>query len=229
MRKSLGVGGAVLAVGLMASACSSSSGNGVASKSASEILSTTLAALKSASSVRVSGQVTNKGSSNTIDAVLYSSGDISGTVGTAGSEVKIVKIGETDYLQAGAAYWEKNGLPAADAAKLDNKWVSISDSTAKLGSDFSLGSLAGSLGKDAGTITKGSTSTVNGQGAIAITSTKGGTLYVATSGTAYPIKATSTGGANGVGSFSFSDWNQGGKAPTAPAGAEPLSSLIPGA
>jgi hypothetical protein len=58
-----------------------------------------------------------------------------------------------------------------------------------------------------GGVAKRGTATVNGQRAVALTDpSKGGTLFVATTGRPYPLEVTKQ-GANG-GSISFDRWDQ---------------------
>ena len=57
-----------------------------------------------------------------------------------------------------------------------------------------------------GTLTKGSTATIDGQPAIGITdSSTGGVLYVATTGPAYPLQLKL---GKGKGQVDFTDWDQ---------------------
>ena len=64
--------------------------------------------------------------------------------------------------------------------------------------------------------------TINGQKAVAINdTTKGGTLYVSTTGTPYPIQISKTGSEAGI--VKFENWNsprrspRAGRSPVAPA------------
>jgi len=234
MRGSWGVGGVLVVAGLMAAGCGGGGGggggasNGVANESAQQILNSALTALKSASSVKIDGSSTQNGTATTLDAVLYSNGDIDGSIDLGGQTVQIVKVGGTDYLMASADFWTTEGLPAATASKLAANWVSVPDSEAKVGSQFSITSFASTLDTNLGTLAVGSTSTIDGEPAISITSTTQGTLWVATTGAAYPLEATGNGTSSQFGSITLGDWNQGGTAPSAPAGAQPVSALVGG-
>jgi hypothetical protein len=220
--------GAVAAAGLVAAGCGSSGGgssNGVANDSASGIVTAALNALKSASSVSISGTQTKSGQTTDLNGVFFSSGDIDTTVTQNGISFQLIKVGGTDYFKAPSSYWQSQGnIPAGDLPKLNNVWVSIPDSSAGVGSSLSLSAIASSLDKNLGTLTKGGTSTVNGQAVIAVTSSSQGTLYVATTGTPYPVQAVGKPGSANGGTLNFGSWNEG-QAPTAPAGAETLAQL----
>lgn len=56
-----------------------------------------------------------------------------------------------------------------------------------------------------GELTKGTTKTIDGIEAIGLDSSKGGTLFIATTGSAYPLELSKP-GADG-GTVSFTDWN----------------------
>lgn len=218
---------AALVVGGCGSSSPSSSGpssNGVANESAGQILSSTLSALSSATSVTISGTETKSGKTLQISGVFFSNGDANATLTFSAEPVQLVKIGSTDYLKASSAFWASNGIPTTDLSKLANVWVSISDSLAHVGSALSLQGIASSLTKDVGTLTKGSTSTIDGQAVIAINSSTQGTLYVATTGPAYPVEAVGKSGSSGIGSLKFTMWNQG-TTPTPPAGSKTLAQL----
>jgi hypothetical protein len=215
------------AAGLLAAGCGSSGSsgsNGISNDSASAIVSAAFSALKSASSVTISGSQTKSGKTTDLNGVFFSSDDINTTLTENGISFQLIKVGGTDYLKAPSAYWQSQGLPSADLAKVNNVWVSVADSVAGVGSELSLSALAASLDKNLGTLTKGGTSTVDGQSVIAVNSSNQGTLYVATTGTAYPVEATGKPGSANGGTLTFSNWNQG-QAPTAPAGAETLAQL----
>jgi hypothetical protein len=215
----------LLAAGCGSSGSSGSSGsNGIANDSASAIVTAAFNALKSASSVTISGSQTKSGKTTDLNGVFFSSDDIDTTLTENGISFQLIKVGGTDYLKAPSAYWQSQGLPSADLSKVNNVWVSVADSVAGVGSELSLSALAASLDKNLGTLTKGGTSTVAGQSVIAVNSSNQGTLYVATTGTAYPVEATGKPGSANGGTLNFSNWNQG-QAPTAPAGAETLAQL----
>jgi hypothetical protein len=208
-------------------ACGGGGSNGVANESPSQILQATLSALRSAHSVHIKGTVGTGSGQITIDADSFSNGDVNGTVGQGGVSAQVIKIGGTDYLKGPASFWQTaGGTTAGVAALLSGRWISTPDGSAApgIGNTFTMSALAASLSQDNGTITKGSTGTVNGQPAISITSSNGGTLWIATTGTPYILEATGGGSGSNSGELTFTNWDQG-TLPTPPAGAVPASSI----
>ncbi len=219
------VGASVLMAAVLLAACGGgSSGNGVAAKSPSQIASTALSAMKAAKSVHLQGSVTQSGKTVSIDASTFSDGDIDGSFVESGSTIELIKLGPTDYLKTTAAFYEANGAPSAVAALVGGRWIEAPDSSLGFGSKFGLAAFSNSLSSNEGSVTAGTTSTVDGQGVVSVHSSTGGTLYVATDGTPYPVEIVGSGGASGTGTITFSQWNQAA-APIAPKGARTIASF----
>jgi hypothetical protein len=215
----------LVGLALSAAACSSGGSNAgsgdVASQTPDQIISAAKGALSSASSVRLTGHVDQGSSTGTFDLTTFRNGNFAGHIAINGYTVRLVRIGDTDYLNAPAAFYESQGTPAAAAQSLGGKWVDGTDSQVGFGNDFTLQSLSSEITKPTPPVTKGATGTVNGQSAVPLHSPKG-TLWVAASGTPYPVELVKTGSTGGV--VQFSAWNQGSP-PTAPSGAVSLNSL----
>ena len=201
---------AALAGGLLAGCggSSSSSGNGVEAKSASAVVSTALAAAERAKSVHVTGAVTSKGTPVKLDLALSTAKGAVGTISEGGLSLQLIRIGTRAYIKGGASLYERYG--GAEAAKLlEGKWLEASAASGELAALSDLTDpktlLAETL-KSHGSLTKGASTTIDGQKAIAVTDTKKhGTLYVATSGKPYPIEIVKTG--SEAGKFTFGQWN----------------------
>jgi hypothetical protein len=215
------LGLAALALGL--TACGSSNGNGVAGQSPDQAVQTALTAFRSAKSVTVSGDVGTGSTATTIDGVIFDNGDFTGTLGENGTSSKLIKIGDDDYLEGAEDFWQGSGISATTAAELANKWIEIPDSQMGLGNELSIPALASKFNSH-GTLSAGTTGTVEGQAAISIVSSKGGELWIATNGPAYPLELQGFGSGQNQGTIYFSDYNAS-TVPTAPAGAVPASSL----
>ncbi|HTA96093.1 MAG TPA: hypothetical protein VK730_00445 [Solirubrobacteraceae bacterium] len=215
----------VLALGALAGCGSSSSSNNIASKSATEILTESKAAADSASSVHVSGSIKTGATPVTIDLSLAAGKGARGEISENGASFKLILVGGTAYISGSPAFYRSLGGAAA-AQLLDGKWLKASATSGEFASFNSLGNMRQLIDTTLaahGTLTKGATSTVNGQQVIAVTDTnKTGTLYVATSGKPYPVAITKGGSENGR--IVFSDWNQPVTI-TAPANAVDLSEL----
>lgn len=221
MRRIVGFGLVCLAA-LAAASCSSSSSNGIASESVSQIQTSVEKALSSATSVQIDGNTDQDGKQVTFQVTTFSSGDFSGKLDQSGNSVMIEKIGSTDYLNGSSGYYVASGASSSVASLLGGIWVYAPDSQFNFGNSFTISSLVSSIKNPEGTLSKGTASTINGQAAFSVTSSKGGVLWVATTGNAYPIELVNSG--SGGGTITFSKWNQG-TPPSAPAGAKALSSF----
>jgi len=175
----------------------SSNDNGVSSKSADQILTTAINAAKAAKSVHVSGSVKDSGQSIGIDLSIAQGKGAIGTISEGDASFRLIEAGGSFYIQPNKAFLLKFAHSAAAEKLFQGKWLkgSPSDSSfASFGELTSIKSLMGSLTQDHGTLSKGSSSTVGGQKAIALNSSKGGVMYVATTGKPYPLQVSKTSG-----------------------------------
>jgi len=211
---------ALLAIGFAAVGCGGSSSNGVASKPPTQILQTALDAMKAAKSVHMAGTVVQSGKTIKVDMTLYSDGDVNGSFSENGPTVSLIKIGSNDYLRTTSDFYQSEGVSAQIAGLMANKWIEIPDSSIGLATSFSITGLANSITKNHVTVTKGKTATVDGQPVVSVVASNSGVLYVATTGTAYPVEITK----GSTGTITFSQWDQG-KTPAAPAGARTPASF----
>jgi hypothetical protein len=215
----------VLVLPALAGCGSSSSGNGIASKSAEEIVGEAKTAADSASSVHVSGSVNSGGSPVTLDLNLAAGKGATGQVSQNGSTFKIIIDGSTAYISGSDAFYRRLGGSAA-AQLLAGKWLKVSTSTPEFASFSSLTNMRKLLDTvlvGHGTLQKGSTTTVGGQQAIEVKdTTRGGSLYVATNGKPYPLKISKSG--SEAGAIMFDKWDEPVTI-TAPSNAVNLSEL----
>jgi hypothetical protein len=214
---------AVLAVGGLA-ACGGSSGNGVASKSADQIVTTSGSAISHAKTVHVSGSISASGVPLTLDLTLVNGTGGRGQISEGGLSFRLVDVGQTVYIQGSQAFWQHFGGAAA-ARVINGRWLKAPDTGqfASLATLTDLQKLTGALLLTHGSLAKGGTSTVNGRQVVSVTDkSKGGTLYVATTGPAYPVELKRTSG--GGGQIVFDHFNEPVTL-TPPAGAISLSSL----
>jgi hypothetical protein len=187
----------VLATGALAACGSSgSSGNGVASKSPSAILSSATDAIQGAKSVHVSGALESGNLSIKLDLDILSGQGARGSMSENGLSFQLIASGKYVYINGSPSFWTRFGGTAA-AQLLQGKWLKApanSSNFSSLSSLTDLHQLAQALLTGHGTLSKGSTSTVDGQRVIAITDTsKSSRLYVATTGKPYPIQIAKTG------------------------------------
>jgi len=186
-----------------------SSGNGIASKSATEILAASKAAADSASSVHVTGTLSSAGSPITIDIALAAGTGGRGQLSENGLAFELIVVKDTVYIKGSPAFYSHFGGGAA-AQLLDGKWLKAPASSGQLATLASLTNLSKILGQtlvSAGTLVKGASTTVNGQQVIELTDTaRNGSLYVATTGQPYPVQIVKR--SFETGKVTFSAWNQ---------------------
>jgi hypothetical protein len=171
--------------------------NGVAALTAPQILAEAGKALAAASSVHVAAR-SSKGV--LLDAHLgRGMGTQRMTIGKVGMEV--VSIGRRGYIRGNAAYWRSLELPAKLIAKVANRWIRVPLGKAEA-DDLDVTAMAKSFtDKDAKKATKGAETTVGGVPVIAVAEADG-VIYVATTGTPYPVSASSSGL-----TLTFGEWN----------------------
>lgn len=214
------VTGAVAACG----SSSSSSGNGIASKSPEQIVNAAVQAIDSVKSVHLSGNVQSNGQPLTIDLDILAGQGEHGTLSTNGLSFEVLDTGQTVYIKGSPGFWQHFGGKAA-AQLLNGKWLKApaTGQFASFTAFTDIRSLFGKLLSSHGQLTKDGTSTVNGQKAVAITDkSHGGTLYVAATGKAYPLKVQNK--TAGAGNLTFDRYNES-VALTPPANAIDITKL----
>ena len=196
---------------------SSSSGNGHGgsagsgtSPSAASLESDAITALKTAQSVKLSGNVTTSGKTFKVDLGLFRSGSVSGSLsgpysGNTDVSFDLIVTGGSAYILVDKQFFnsilKSSGLPSSACSVLCGKYIKTS---AKNFSGFNLNGLVNQGFKSNVKVTPTVTSaTIDGQPAYGLTDAQGDRLYVARNGTHYPIEITRP----GSGALVFSDWN----------------------
>jgi hypothetical protein len=204
--------------------------NGIEKLPATEILSTSLAAGKAASSLTVKGTITEGGEETSLDLVLGTDAG-EGTIGTQGVTLSTVSVDGNLYFKASGDGWATLLRSAGDGADnaagtalgdlLGDKWLKLPanpDSLDAAGGPIGvlLATLGGLIQKDSlleAFLSPDDTPTVKGTGDVNGTpvvflddSEGGGTLAIQTVGEPYPvqIKGTDSGSS---GEINFTDWN----------------------
>ena len=184
-----------LAAGLLVSACGS---NGEAAKSPQQILRDTAAALTAVKSYQIQGKVpTGSG----LGAFTFKVGGANlgeGQFALGKISFQLEEIRGTDYIKS-SNLWAGVGGGALQNL-LANRWVSVPANdplaqqlTAGVAALTSAKQTAASFTNGDAKAKRGSSSTVDGQGVVAVTN-GGSTVFVATSGQPFPLKVTGTGG-----------------------------------
>jgi hypothetical protein len=183
--------------------------NGVADMTATQIVAEMQKAIANAKSVHITGSGTSGGTKLSLDLQLEASTGGAGHIEIDGYGFDIVRIDKKLYFKADAP--ALNHFAGSVAAKLlAGKWFAVPADSSGFGSftPFTdLRKLMNQILRASGPVEKGDETKTGEQPSIAVTDTKnGGTLYVATTGPAYPLELEP--GKNGSGSISFTDWDQ---------------------
>lgn len=239
--------GLALAAVLFAAGCGGSSGSGggggtssqasgLASEPANAVVRDASKAAQGASSFHMTGTVHGVSSELGpggvgLDLSIVRDKGATGSITIGGSKVDLIVDGNNGYMRADSAFWKKfaakqgGGAAASFAASLfGGKWLKFPANNKQfqaLTAPTRANSIFKSLSSHHGKLTNAGETTYKGQSVVAIHSSKEGTLYVAATGTPYPVALVKTGGKTG-GTITFDDWNQPAKL-TAPKGALDLS------
>jgi hypothetical protein len=198
-------------VGLLIAGCggSSSSGNGIGAKSPTEILQVTKSASAAAKSVHIAGSIVSGGKPISLNMELVAGQGGKGTIAQEGFSIDLIQVGGNVYIDGSDAFY-KHVAGNTAAQLLDGKWLKApadSGELASLAELTNLSKLIDSALASHGKLSKGKEETVSGQKAISLKdTTKGGTLFVASTGSPYPVEILK-GGSEG-GKVTFSNWNK---------------------
>jgi hypothetical protein len=216
-----GAGVLAAAAVLTATACgsSSSSTSALAGMSPDQIVQKSVADLKAASSVRITGKVVNSGQTIALNLTDVAAKGCQGTIGLAApatSSTKAVSgtanIVEADgivYMKLSNSFFTSAGLPASEFSQVSGKYIKLA-SGSNLASFAQLcnpSTLSTAFAKEDTGFVKAGTATVNGQPTLAFKQPKNpsnGTVYVSESATPQILRIA---GPAGQGSIDFSDYN----------------------
>lgn len=197
-------GGGSTAAQTTAQTTEQSGDNGIAEQSADEILAAAQEAARSATAVKVSGEIDDV----RLDLDLVKGEGAVGTMAQAGMEFELIVVGDEVFLKGSDEFYEQIGGRAA-ATLLRGKWLQVPRTDEDFGSIAQIADmerlLSEALDPEADRLTKGEVEEVDGQPAIGITADDG-TLFVATEGEPFPLQLR--GGDERPGAISFSAWNE---------------------
>lgn len=223
-----GVLAVLVASAVLLSGCggSGAKSNGEASKAPKQVVADALKAAVGASGVHVSGSILSSGTSITMNIRIVKGAGGSGEMSQQGLSFQLIRVGDKAYIKGSDAFWKKFG-GAGVALLLHDKWLSGSATTGNLASLTSLTDIPklfnGALGAH-GTLKNEGETTYKGQKAVAIKdATKGGMLYIAATGTPYPLAIVGPKGSK-AGAITFDEWNKTVSI-SAPKGAVDIGSL----
>jgi hypothetical protein len=177
--------------------------NGVADKSADEILAAAKAAAKGATAVHVSGDADGV----QLDLNLVRGKGASGSMAQGADRFELITIGREIYLRGSDDFYSRLGGDAV-VRLLAGKWLKV-PATGRGFESFAaitdMGTLIDqALKPDAGSqVEKGDVETVDGTEAIGLTNGRG-TLFIATTGDPFPLEIVPRDGRGGA---AFDGWN----------------------
>jgi hypothetical protein len=209
---------ALLAAGVLAG-CGSSD-NGITSKTPQEILQASKTAVQKAGSVTIHSNSAQGPLKLTSDLKLTrESGQ--GTISLLSLRTEVIKIGGTVYFKGSPALYRRLEIKPPPAGT----WIKA-PATGNVAPLAALTNLAGEATRiisTSGKITKGATTTIEGQPALEL-KTEGklykGRLYIKTTGEPYPLKLEKTG--RETSHTTFTNWNNT-PPPTAPTNTTTMS------
>jgi hypothetical protein len=200
--------------------------NGEAGKPAAQVLADAKKAVATASSLHVSGQGQSSGQPIAVDVSLVRGKGGTGTLKINGLEVQLVRIGDTVYVKGSDAFYQHFAGKAA-AQLLHDKWLKGSATSGQLkplAAFTGPSALFAQLAANHGTLVNKGTTTYKGQQVVEVRDvTKNASLYVAATGTAYPVAFVQR-KAGAAGAVTFGDWNASVSL-NAPSGAIDISSF----
>jgi hypothetical protein len=190
---------------------SSTSGNGVASKTPAEILSAAKAAAAAAASVDVAGSIVSEGKPISLDMELVGRNEGKGSVTLEGLEIRLIDVDGAVFVKGSKAFYTR--VAGAKAANLlQGKWIEGSATKGPLASFAALADLdkvIDSTLADHGTLSRAPLAEVRGKQAVGVSdATQDGTLYVATTGVPYPLEILKSSARARAGTIVFDRWNK---------------------
>jgi hypothetical protein len=210
---------AVAAMSVTACTSSSSSTSALAGLSADQIVQKSVADLKAASSVRITGKVVSSGQNIAVNLTDVAAQGCQGTIGLAASATStskavsgtadIIEADSTVYMKLSESFFTSAGLPASDFSDVSGKYIKLASGSdlASFAQLCNPSTLSTAFSKqDTGFVSAGTT-TINGQPALAFKQPKNpsnGTVYVSQTATPQIVRIA---GPAGQGSINFSDYN----------------------
>ena len=210
---------AVAAMSVTACTSSSSSTSALAGLSADQIVQKSVADLKAASSVRITGKVVSSGQNIAVDLTDVAAQGCQGTLGLAAAATStskavtgtadIIEANSTVYMKLSESFFKSAGLPASDFSDVSGKYIKLASGSdlASFAQLCNPSTLSTAFSKqDTGFVSAGTT-TINGQPALVFKQPKNpsnGTVYVSQTATPQIVRIA---GPAGQGSIDFTDYN----------------------
>lgn len=194
----------------------SPSDNGVSALTAQEILTKATDAAKAQSSVQIIADGGSGSDAVKFDIQMSKAAGSSGSMTKSSQTIQFFATEANTWLKADKAFWTEQANTAA-AELVGDKWVKVPNANPAFATFAGFGNYSNGVTemlKPGSAVTKGELTTINGQKAVILVSSKG-QLWIATTGDPLPIQLQSTGSDGGT--VTFSQWGSTnvGSAPAA--------------
>jgi hypothetical protein len=163
--------------------------NGLEDMSAAKVQQKASAALKSASSIHVTGTGVVGGSPSGLD-LRFDGSSLAGTLTTEGVTVAITRIDDAFYVKSDRPGLKRLGASAAAQRLGADQWLKLSRHQITAWGGLSLTELGGQLtGNESPVDPAVAQATLDGKRVVVVSQHDGSKLYVANTGVAYPLRA----------------------------------------
>lgn len=172
--------------------CGGDDTNDLEKKTAAEVQQEAAAALKGAASVHVTGPVTSDGKQAKLDVKIQGTSS-QGTLTIGEDSVEITKIGDDVYIKGTMQALAQIGAPGAVQRLGEDKWIKLAVENLTSFEGFTTDDIAAQLTKFESRLEpKVEQTTLDGKKVVLISQQNGSKLYVANTGTAYPLRSITT-------------------------------------
>lgn len=189
---------------------SPTSSNGQTGISGQQYLAASQDAFAGATTVHVTGTAVRGADAYVVDAHLVSGKGGTATIKTSGQTVQVIRIGDDAYVGGDLAFWQSMTGDPARARSMVGTYVKTSATAGNFASFVAFtqpATYAAVMPGASGPATVGAVTTIGGRGAVAVRDAAGSTLYVATTGPAYPLRFDGLAGGQVV-FLDFTDYGQ---------------------
>lgn len=199
----------LLAALLVGCGSSSSSSNGLASKPPAEILAAARAAGVGAATVHVAGSILKAGEPISLDMELVADKGGAGRLTLGGLGLRLVDVDRAVYIKGSIAFY-RHFVGTLAAKLLAGKWLKGPAASGPLASFAALTDLRTLIDSALGghrALSRAPSKVIDGREVLGVADRAGGgTLYVAATGTPYPVAIIEVGTHGGT--VTFNRWNK---------------------
>lgn len=215
------------AAAVLAGCSSSNSGGGgsstvisrpVREPSPADLVRSMQNAVRGASSVRVTGHLTQNGSPLGVDLGFSRNGDMAGTIIQNGVPAQVVAVAGKIYVRATPGLLQQMRASGGSCAAVCGKWIQLAlPEAGQVTDDLSMATIVSPLtSREVATLTEDGSTTVQGQLAWVLRAADGSTLDVSSGSQHYPLEAAGGGKPRQV--VMYSRWNKVPRPTPPPAG-----------